>query len=280
MRLTTSDTNATNKALRDNLKALPEYCVQVKGNIDKVNSYFMQNLNQLLARGEGADDKEDILFAAYQHVPDAEFRKYMNQKKDDYYDNINDMANADYRVIMLKAKTKYDMLLSSKDRPFGTPSDEEQQVIALKAELEHFKDSNLKLSKQLKYKLKSSSPSSSGSQKNNPPSGTVRTSNQTSRNQKNTSNRRRQKQDEAWKKTAPKSGEPKTIKQDNKTWNWCIHHFAWCLHSSDECRKGKGTSPQPTSNQSSSNGSNQVDNRTGLNRQLLAHLAALSIQDE
>jgi hypothetical protein len=30
----------------------------------------MQNLNQLLAQGEGADDKEDILFAAYQHIPD------------------------------------------------------------------------------------------------------------------------------------------------------------------------------------------------------------------
>jgi hypothetical protein len=31
----------------------------------------MQNLNQLLARGEGADNKEDILFAMYQHVPNA-----------------------------------------------------------------------------------------------------------------------------------------------------------------------------------------------------------------
>jgi hypothetical protein len=56
------DTRATNKALRDNLKALREYCIQVKGDVDKVNSYFMQSLNQLVARGEGADDKEDILF--------------------------------------------------------------------------------------------------------------------------------------------------------------------------------------------------------------------------
>jgi hypothetical protein len=147
MRLTTLDTRATNKALRDNLKVLPEYCVQVKGDIDKVNAYFMQNLNQLLSRGEGADDKEDILFAAYQHVPDAEFRKYMGQKKDDYYDNINDMANADYKTIMLKAKTEYDMLMLSKDRPFGSPSEEEQHVIALQAELNKVKDSNLKLSK-------------------------------------------------------------------------------------------------------------------------------------
>jgi len=178
--------------LGDNLKALPEYCVQVKGDVDKINSYFMQNLTHLLARGEGPDDKEDILFAAYQHVPDAEFRKYMNQKKDDYYDNINDMINADYKTIMLKAKTKYDMLLSNKDRPFGTPSDEEQQAIALKAEIQQFKDTNLKLSKQLKSKLKTSSITTTGAQKGTRSSSTPRTSNQTTRNPKNTSNRRRQ----------------------------------------------------------------------------------------
>jgi hypothetical protein len=56
----------------------------VKGDVDKVNAYFMQNLNQLLSQGEWADDKEVILSAAYQHVPDAGFRKYMSQKKDDY----------------------------------------------------------------------------------------------------------------------------------------------------------------------------------------------------
>jgi hypothetical protein len=56
---------------------------------------------------------------------------------------------------MLKAKTKYDMLVSSKDRPFCMPSDEEQLVIALKAELEQFKDSNLsfiQLTKAIRYK--------------------------------------------------------------------------------------------------------------------------------
>ena len=65
MRLTTLDTRSTNKALRHNLKALPEYCVGVgvKGDVDKINAYFMQNLNQLLTRGEGAGSKEGILFA-------------------------------------------------------------------------------------------------------------------------------------------------------------------------------------------------------------------------
>ena len=152
------------------------------------------------------------------------------RKKDDYYDNINDMSDADYRKIMLKAKTKYDMLLSNKDRPFGSLSDEEQHVIALQAELNEVKDSNLKLSKQLKTKLK---PHTSSSKSDS--SATT----QKTKNSKNTSDRKWQKQDEAWKKVAPKSGESNTKKQDNKTWFWYIHHLAWCLHMPDDCRKGK-----------------------------------------
>jgi hypothetical protein len=45
------------------------------------------------------------------------------------------MANADYKTIMLKAKTKYNILLPYMDRPFGSPSKDEQHVIALQAEL-------------------------------------------------------------------------------------------------------------------------------------------------
>ena len=68
----------------------------------------------------------------------------MNQKRDNYYSNINDVINTNYRTIMLKAKNTYNMLLSNKDQPFRTPSGKEQQVIALKAELEQFKDMNFK----------------------------------------------------------------------------------------------------------------------------------------
>ena len=70
------------------------------------NTYFIQNLIQLISQGEGVDVKEGILFAPYQYLIDAEFKKYMSYKKEDYYDNIEDMANADYKTIMLKAKSK------------------------------------------------------------------------------------------------------------------------------------------------------------------------------
>ena len=70
------------------------------------------------------------------------------------------MINADYRIIMLrKAKTKYDILLSNKDLLSGTPLNEEQQHISLKAKLEQFKATNFKLSKQLMSKLKTSASS-------------------------------------------------------------------------------------------------------------------------
>lgn len=42
----------------------------------------------------------------------------MCQKKDNYYNNVSIMAHADYKTIMLKAKTKYVTLQSNKNRPF------------------------------------------------------------------------------------------------------------------------------------------------------------------
>jgi hypothetical protein len=85
---------------------------------------------------------------------------------------------------------------------WGTPSAEEAKVIALQAELNDVKSKNLQISKKLKDKLKDpkkgGKPSDGGGSKK--------------KNQKDTSNKTRQKKDEAWKKVAPKAGEAKTPK--------------------------------------------------------------------
>ena len=80
----------------------------------------MQILGRLLCWVGEADDKDDIIFAAEQHVLHPEFRKYLGQK-DNYYDNISIMVNVDNKTIILKDKSN--MLLSNKDRPFGSPCD-------------------------------------------------------------------------------------------------------------------------------------------------------------
>ena len=60
------------------------------------------------------------------------------------------------------------------------------------------------------------------------------------KNKKNTSNKREQKKDEAWKKEPPKAGESKKGKKVGKfTFNWCEHHIAWTVHKPADCLLGK-----------------------------------------
>ena len=56
------------------------------------------------------------------------------------------------------------------------------------------------------------------------------------KNKKDTSNKRKQKEDEAWKRVPPKVGDPKTKKHGELTYNWCIHHMAWTVHKPSKCK--------------------------------------------
>jgi hypothetical protein len=58
------------------------------------------------------------------------------------------------------------------------------------------------------------------------------------KNKKNTSLKTNQKKDEAWKKQPPKDGEPTTKEIAVKKFQWCVHHMAWGVHSTTECRFG------------------------------------------
>lgn len=84
---------------------------------------------------DGDIDKIHQRFNEY-HA-DAEFRRYMAMKKDAYYENVNDMANTNWT------------------------SPEEEQVIALKAEINKINDKNLRLSKALQEKLDKPAPTTS-----------------------------------------------------------------------------------------------------------------------
>lgn len=273
MKCTVLDTKATNKALRDRLKDLPTVVTTVNGDIDAIHSHFTINYNQLRARGADIDDKEELLFAAYSNVPDFKFRKYMDDRETDYFDSRGDMAGKDYRYIMQLAKQKYDSLLKDTHYKWGTPSPAEQQVIALQAELTEVKSENLQISKQLKAKLKDPKGGKDKKDKGKKDAGGPKT-----KNKKDTSNKTRQKKDEAWKKVPPKGTEPKTKEQGGKKWNWCEHHQAWCIHHPTECDLAKKL--QASTTQATSNQANQAEtgnnNVTANYAQLLAHLATLS----
>jgi hypothetical protein len=59
------------------------------------------------------------------------------------------------------------------------------------------------------------------------------------KNKKNTGNKAKQKEDEAWKKVPPKSGDKKSMEMGKYTYHWCKHHMAWCMHKPSECCLGK-----------------------------------------
>jgi hypothetical protein len=269
MRCTTLDTLTTNKALRDKVKDLPAIAATAAGNVDTIHSYFNDNYNQLRARGADIDDKEDILFAAYENVPDAKFRSYMAKKSEEYYDQTGDMAGKDWKFIMKRAKEKYDQLKGDTHYEWGTPSPAEQQVIALQAELADVKSENLQISKKLKAKLKEGKKD--GKKEGGAQGG------QKQKNQKDKSNKKRQKKDEAWKKVGPKAGEPQTKEKDGKQWNWCEHHQAWCIHTPEQCEVGKKlkASKTATANQAEVNDSVKKNSYA---QQVLAHLATIDFE--
>eukprot|EP00956_Cyclotella_meneghiniana_P031708 scaffold84058_cov48-Cyclotella_meneghiniana.AAC.1 len=218
MKLTTLDTKITDKALRDIIQDLPAYCLQVQGDIDKVHTRFNNTYAQLKARGEDVSDKEALLFNTYAQVPDKDYRDYMKRQKDDYYANAGDMKNATYLTIMKKAAGKYNTTKQDATHTWGGPSEEDQKVIALEALL----DKNLKLTKDLQAKLKAKDSNNNDGQSNEGGGG----GKTKTKNKKYTSNKKRQKEDEAWKKVAPKDSEPKSKQVGKKTWNWCMHHQA------------------------------------------------------
>lgn len=266
MRSTTLDTKMTNKALRSVIKDLPVYAVTVKGDIDLIHKRFLEHYSLLKARGQEVNDKEGILFETYSHVPDAKFRTYMAKKKDDFYDDVNDMKGTTYEDIMKKAAAKFHLLKVATDHVWGAPSDEEAQVIALKAELIKVNDKALKLSKQLKDIAvpKEAQTTENGGDATSQPSGGKQ------KNRKNRSNKKKQNEDEAWKKIPPKQGESNTKQHDKKTWMWCKHHQAWCIHTEDQCRLGKERAAKQAAartqaNQATVNNANEAQS-------LLAHL--------
>jgi hypothetical protein len=47
------------------------------------------------------------------------------------------------------------------------------------------------------------------------------------------------KSNEAWKKIAPKSDEPKEKEVRGKKFYWCHHHMEWGVHKPADCRVGQ-----------------------------------------
>jgi hypothetical protein len=210
------DTRATASLLRENLSSLDTHMSVVKSNIEDFNKYVKENYEGLKARGERCDDLMVNLFKGYECASDQEFVRYIKMKKDDY----DDGTDMEPENLMTLALNKYETL--KKNNKWNSKSIEQEQIVALNAKVDRLQDANLKLAKSLSSSKRSSSSNSSN--KDN------------EKDKKASKSKKSKWQDKwAWKKVAPKQGEPLTKVVKGKTYHWCDEHPAWVRHTPDEC---------------------------------------------
>jgi hypothetical protein len=123
---------------------------------------------------------------------------------------------------MTSATRKYDWLQMK--RIWGAKS-HNNKITAMAAEIQTLKG-HLKANKKLGDALKEG-----GKRK--------KKSNFKTKNKKKNGDKAKQKEDEEWKKVPPKDGEKKSKEVGKYTYHWCVHHMAWCMHLSADCRLGK-----------------------------------------
>ena len=129
------DTQATATAIRLKLSNLDSYIASVDHNVNKFNSFVKQQLAALAAHGQTTNDLLTNLFKGYSACSDPVFRRYIEQKKESYEEGSRITANQ----LMQWAKTKYNLIVEA--GLWNSPTTEQQQIYALKAEVESLKKS-------------------------------------------------------------------------------------------------------------------------------------------
>ena len=170
----------------------------------------------------------------------------MAQKKDAY----DDGENLTPEGLMQLALNKYEVL--NKQDVWNAKSPEEEKIVALNAELQKIKDTNLKLASAIKK-----AAGGKGNQQSGNPGG----------NNNQGQGRRRGKKgkgktvpnDHAWKKVPPKDGEASKKQHSGRTYNWCKYHQAWVLHD-PEGKDQNGCRKRQQIEKDQQTGSNKKDN--------------------
>lgn len=209
------DTNATVTTIKMRLSSLDAHMQEKGSNIMEFNTFVREQRSQLAHRGHQTTDLLVHLFKGYKSATDKTFVDYIARKEDEY--NDGNPQRIDANRLMELAENKYKMLVE-KDQ-WNAPTEEQQNILALTAELALLKKNQTKAKPTYKAKLTSS----------------------TSPKSKNyAADKSKKKRDEgvpAWKKKAPSGNSPKEKDVEGKHYYWCPHHKLWTMHKPEDCRK-------------------------------------------
>ena len=212
---------------RLSVESLKKKCQDLKFDIKKFNAYVDEQRRALAARGGQAPDLLQNLFDVYKAVPDEEFKTYVTQKETAYEENklniqdteLMDFALAKFNTLQLKSEWKQ-------------PTPEQEEIVALKAEIAHLKSNK----GPKKNQKKNPAPS--------PPTTTHSTGDSQATTKDKKKKRRGKKKDEDW---VTKNPDNKTkMTRDGKEFIWCDHHKKWGSHTTAECKAKKKAAEEAT----------------------------------
>ena len=206
------DTRATTAAICRELSTLDAYMRSDAANgcnIEKFNLYVQKLINNLAARGETSTDATINLFKGYLAASNKRFVTFMeHQQERQMYLGANLPIN---EIMHLAQQYWFDR---SWDGDWNKPSSEEQQIIALTAQLKQAKTKD--------GKQKGKKGKDKGKKKNK------------DKKEEDGKTRQRDNPKWAWKWVPPKPGE-KTKDFGKLTYEWCPHHKQWCTHAASKC---------------------------------------------
>lgn len=200
---------ATTAVIRANIIKLSEEFASKDFDVEAFNDYVDEQLRELDARGQESQDVLTHLFTAYEQAPDHRFTEYIQRKKDAYEENT---INLDASTLMSLALEKYKTLVTQKE--WRRPTKQDEELIALRAELEKAKKSEQqKSSKKGKAKGKKSGDDEKKTK---------------------TINGKEIPLKDVW--MHENKDNKKTMTRKGKTWYWCPKHKKWCKHKPEDCR--------------------------------------------
>ena len=191
---------------------------EISGDITKFNQFVKDKVRELSCRGATYSGLILNLFHAYQSVSDSDFTTYIGTKETAFLhgelelteDKLMSIAETDYKIRAEKGT-------------WGQPSVEQQQIVALSAQMSQFRETKKNKNKK---------------------SGGKTDDDQTTQEDKKDGKTKKSKKDKAkkgneekwaWKKVPPVNGETTKV-FEGKTYYWCPKHNAWTLHKPSECR--------------------------------------------
>ena len=234
--LTRIDNPASTMHIRETLIESKNKLVTLKGNITEFNQWVRKQTGRLHAREKEAVDLLYYLWKAYKAAPDEDFVTYIKDLNSQCDDGRATFTAED---LMVRAENKYEARLLDMENVWGKPTEEQEKIVAMSAEISSLKKER----------------SGTSGKANKPKQAEKKPAPKKAPTKKPTEKKKKNNEKWAWKNKAPKDSDAKEndayVKTfETKKYFWCKNHNngtgMWTLHHPNDCEKGSGANKTTT----------------------------------